>query len=155
MKLNIRVDSAEVERAYRRAPERVTRYLREWVEEVAAEVEREAKQAVPPRVDTGNLQDSIQTFFSPNRLNARVEPRAKYALWVHEGRDPGTWPPFHEGSALWRWSNKKGIEPFLVARAIKQKGTEGHPFMEEAHNKVKPYSNRKATIALNKIVRAT
>lgn len=33
------------------------------------------------------------------------------------------WPPWGEGSELREWAERKGIDPFLVARAISRRGT--------------------------------
>lgn len=150
MKLTVDVDSEEVQRAFRKAPDKVNKHIQDWVDTVAAWSESTAKKEVSEKVDTGQLQNSITKDI--NRLSAVVHPTAKHAIYVHSGRKPGKWPPFHKGSALERWSNRKGIEPFLVARAIKTKGIKKFPFMDRTYRKVKPRANRLASQTLRKIV---
>jgi len=97
--------------------------IQEGIEAMAREVEGASKKETP--VDTGMLRGSIQT--KVRTLQAIVEPRKKYAIFVHEGTRPH-WPPI---GAIEGWARRHGIEPFLVARAIARHGTKARPFMRE------------------------
>lgn len=63
-----------------------------------------------------------------------------YARAVEEGRDPGSFPPTHVGSGLWRWVQRKlgvaGPEAeevaFMVGRKIEREGTAAQPYMGPA-----------------------
>lgn len=80
---------------------------------------------------TGNLAKSITRDLHPTY--ARIYPQLKYGLYVHEGTDPH-WVPKKElepGGTLYRWAKKKGIPPFLVARAIAKRGTKAQPWLSD------------------------
>lgn len=152
MKLDIQVDSKQLQAALNASPQKVKAGLNAWIYRTALRTEREAKIHVPPRVDTGQTQSSIHTSFG--NLKATVKPTAKHAIFVHEGRRPGKMPPFQEGTALNTWARKKGMNPFLVARSIGLKGTKGNPFMDKAYKIVKPQADRDAETTLASIVRS-
>lgn len=80
---------------------------------------------------TGTLKKSIQRDLYPTY--AQVYPTVQYGLYVHEGTRPH-WPPVAEtkpGGSIYRWAQKKGIPPFLVARAIARRGTKGQPWLAD------------------------
>lgn len=152
MNLTIDVDAKALTAALNKAPAKVTAALNLWIEKTAFRTEREAKQQVPPHIDTGTLQSSIHTQIG--NLKATVTPNAKYAKFVHDGRRPGKMPPFKEGTDLNRWATKKGMNPYLVARSIGKKGTKPHKFMDKAYKIVKPLADRDAKLLLTEIVRS-
>lgn len=150
--LDIDIDKRAVERAMKRAPGVTKRKLNAWITRTAFMAQREGKQEVPPNVDTGELESSIQTTFG--NFKATTRPTAKYAIWIHRGRKAGSrMPPFQEGSNLYRWATKRGMPPFVVARSIAAKGTKANPFMDKAYRKVKPNAERDAKRMLAEIVR--
>lgn len=80
---------------------------------------------------TGTLKKSIRRDLYPTY--AQIYPSIQYGLYVHEGTQPH-WPPLAEirpGGSIYRWAQKKGIPPFLVARAIAAHGTKPQPWMQE------------------------
>lgn len=115
----------------------------------STDVNRTAVKEAP--VDTANLQTSIRPDVSMGKMKIVVKPTAKYALFAHEGRRAGKMPPV---SAVERWSQRKGLDPFLVARSIGRKGTKGKPFMDIAYKKQKPVFRAESRQLLNDIVRA-
>lgn len=153
MNMTFEVDSRELQAAFKRAPEVITSKLDVWIKRTALNTERAVKQNIPPNIDTGRLQSSVQTRFST--LQAEVRPTAKYAYYVHQGRKPGgKLPPIGPKDSLTRWATKRGIPPFLVARAIARKGTKANPFMEKAYKQVKPTADFEMNRILNDIVGA-
>lgn len=72
-------------------------------------------------------------------LSSFVRPRAPHSWLVAHGRRPGKMPsvdPQHAKSPenarrLRDWALARGIDPFILARAIGRRGTVGKPFMEE------------------------
>lgn len=152
MNLSITVDSKALQAAFNRAPGKVVSGLNSWVSRTALRTEREAKMQVPPRIDTGQTQNSITTL--KGRLSATVRPTAKHAIFVHEGRRAGKMPPYQAGTHLNAWAKRRGIPPFLVARAIGRKGTKPHKFMDKAYRIVKPSAERDAERTLDRIVRS-
>lgn len=146
MKLDMQVDSKELQRAFARAPGVVKAGVNDWVKRTALRTERQAKMEVP--VDQGILQNSIRT--SLGNMTATVKPVAEYALPVHEGT--GVYGP-----------KKRPITPrsgkvlsFVVGgqrifvRSIK--GQKPQPFMDDAYKIVKPQVDRDAVNTLNLIV---
>lgn len=76
---------------------------------------------------SGDLANAIEDTVESNsdsvtlRVNAGSVPAVVVAS-VEAGSRPH-WPPWGPGSALAAWANRKGIPPFLVARAIARRGT--------------------------------
>lgn len=152
MIVSVQVDSRALEAAFRAAPALMTRKTTKWINRTALMAEREAKQELSDNTDTGRLQSSVRTAFGI--LKAEVKPTAQHAIYVHEGRRPGSrMPPFGERTSLGSWARRKGIEPFVVARAIARKGIEADKYMDKAYRTVKPKAEREASELLNEIVR--
>ena len=85
------------------------------------------KRIVPKTpVDQGTLKGSIDTEVDRGVLPkwGRVFTNVKHAPFVEWNTKPH-WPPWGPGSALSGWAGRKGIKPFLVARAISIRGTKG------------------------------
>lgn len=103
---------------------------------------------------TGTLAKSIMRDIEPT--HAKIYPTLMYGLYVHEGTKPHGIPKseIQPGGSLYRWAKKKGIDPYLVARAIARKGTKAQPWLAQTMDK-----SEKAVIdlfedALNKAVNA-
>lgn len=139
--MEIQVDSEQVRTALLQAPVRIRTALNTWVQRWSLQSEREAKLYLGSHVSagaTGQTMSSIHTLTGDGGLMATVKPTAKYAYWVHEGRKPGRFPPYADGTPLSQWAKRMGMNPFLVARGIAKHGTKGIPFMKEAFDKVSP-----------------
>jgi hypothetical protein len=121
---------------------RAKNVLREEVERTAEKVQRTSRGLVPR--DTGDLRQSIQITYRPDRLGARVGTNSEHAWPIHSGLKR-------------RWYRPKALEPwvdrniqvarstesaaFLVARSIAETGTKGHPFLFPAFDREKkPFS---------------
>lgn len=100
-----------------------------------------AKQAAPKAFST--LTQSIN---SQRRalMTFAVAPSVNYAIYVHEGTDPGTQPPIQP---IHDWVRVKGITPdnpkqdqvdvaFAIAHRIKKAGVQANPFMVKARESV-------------------
>jgi HK97 gp10 family phage protein len=94
-------------------------------------VQRDAKKFAP--VDTGRLRASItpDVRVMTNTVEGVVGSNVKYAPYMELGTRPH-WPPI---SALEVWARRHGIEAFLVARAIAQRGTRPRRFLQKAFEK--------------------
>jgi len=81
---------------------------------------------------SGELRGSFRTkvAFGLLPLWAKVFSTSDHAIFVEKGTKPH-WTNWRPGSPLYAWARRKGITPFLVARAIAQRGTEGAHMMEE------------------------
>lgn len=100
-------------------------------------VVRKAQGYVP--VNTGNLKAS-GTVLPPEIAGTRItvtggfgNASSKYAIWVHEGRRPGSKQPPTE--AIRQWLHDKGGDEdmaFVVARSIGRRGIRPSKFLERA-----------------------
>lgn len=151
MQIAIHVDERQLTKAFKRAPIIVTTELSRWINRTAARTERIEKMELADNTDTGRLQSSVTSNFGI--LKAEVRPTAEHAIYVHEGRRPGKFPPFGERSSLGSWARRRGIEPFVVARAIAKRGIKKDPFADKTYRQVKPYAEKDAKDTLNDIVR--
>jgi len=96
---------------------------------------------------SGNLRDSHAVKRIPGGV--AVGPSVLYSTFVHEGRNPGKWPP---PGALVDWLKFKGVdlgEPgwrgtayyhaeFNFARSIGRKGTKAQPWLKKALADARP-----------------
>lgn len=79
---------------------------------------------------TGTLAKSMTRELTPTY--AKIYPQVKYAFFVHEGTKAHAIPKAElmPGGSLYRWAQKKGLNPFQVANAIRKKGTKANPWLE-------------------------
>lgn len=83
-------------------------------------------------VDTGQLRGAIrsQTWPTPSGFSRGVViADTKYAVSVHEGRKPGSFPPRR---AIEPWARRHGLPWYPVAKKIFEKGTKPRPFFDKA-----------------------
>lgn len=139
-------DMERIRRGFAESPQVIGRELNKYLLNTAIDMQRDSAKEAP--VDTGTLQSVIR--LSRSNLRYRVYPESDYAVYAHDGRKPGKQPPVE---AVESWARRKGIDPFLVARAIGRKGTKGKPFLEIAFNKNKMKAEREGRATLNRIVR--
>jgi hypothetical protein len=97
----------------------------------------------------GNLRGSL-TFKMARGiggipLGIDVFSRSPYALYVHGFYDMKTKPHYPPIKALEEWSKAKGISPYLVQKAIGEKGTPLVPFFKIGIKKSEP--DRKLLLA--------
>jgi len=116
--------------------------------QVAADLEVELVQALRDQAEetrdawrdaaptfTGALRRGIRARTDPRRLTARVLV-APHGHLVQHGRRPGRMPAVDPARAaspksaqrLRDFAAARGIDPFVLARAIARKGTRPHPF---------------------------
>lgn len=73
------------------------------VRKTARDIERDGKQGVPPRVDTGFMRDSISSEFTGSGnaavMEAEVGPTAAYAKYQHDGTSTIPPHPFMDRAA--------------------------------------------------------
>lgn len=116
---------SEMVRLYPQAPKIVAKELNTAIKQTIFTLLGGAREESP--VDTGYLRGAaMQTQFG--FLEGVLENIAQYAIYVHEGTK-AHFPPV---SAIAPWAGRHGIPPFLVARKISEKGTEGVPFFDLA-----------------------
>lgn len=93
----------------------------------AEAIAERAKALAESSRDTGDNIEKIVVVETSYGANA--EAQSDHAAYI----EFGTAPHFPPVEALRDWSSRHGIdEPFLVARAISQKGTTAKPFMKPA-----------------------
>jgi len=101
-------------------------------------VERKAKKNAP--VDTGGLRNSITHFVESSRgfnpvLKGIVGTNVKYAPYMEKGTGTFVGRPPHKVpmAAVEGWARRHGISPYLVAKAIMDKGgLEGRFYLTNA-----------------------
>lgn len=104
--------------------------------QAAAEVKRiaEAACATACKAIKGRAQELIEqdTGYGHDHIEVigkhKVVANFPYALYLEQGTSPH-WPPIE---AVTPWAERHGIEPFLVAKSISEKGTPAKPFFKPA-----------------------
>lgn len=109
----------------------------------------EAREEAP--VDTGDLRDSIDFSTDGGAISewVRIGTNLDYAPYVHEGTRPH-FPPI---AAITAAANRRGIPPFLFARAIAQRGTAPNPFLRRGMARAEKRIGHLLTIAARSIER--
>ena len=116
---------------------------------IGNDIAQEAKSLAP--VDTGALRSSISSKFSTTPLaRSIVVANVAYAQFVHDGRRPGSPPPT---AAVAGWARRKGLNPYLVARAIGRRGIKGRPFFTDAVKKIVTQVSNHLRVAVSEIER--
>lgn len=80
VKISIK-NMAEIRRAFGQSPRLTVKALNRAIQKSVFTIERDSKKNTP--VDTGYLRASHRSLFS--NLKGVIEPRADYAIYVHEG----------------------------------------------------------------------
>lgn len=116
-------------------------------------VERDAKRLAP--VDRGGLRQSISSEVRVESVNGHADSvtgvvgsNKTYAAAVELGSKPH-FPPI---SAIEAWAERRGLNAFLVARAISRRGTLPRRFLQGAFEKNKPLILRKIGEGVSGIV---
>lgn len=93
----------EIRRAFSKAPQLTTKYVNAAIQISLFKIETDSKRETP--VDTGYLRSSHQTMFRD--LYGELEPKAKYAIYVHEGTYKMRARPFLYNAVV---SNEKFVQ---------------------------------------------
>lgn len=93
---------------------------------VALEVTLGATRAKAPQGATRELVTAWS--LDMHRFRGILKSNTPYAMAVHEGTPPHYVSP----RALMPWAEKKGLNPFAVAKSIAKKGTKANPFFKNA-----------------------
>lgn len=111
-------------------------------------VERKAKQNSP--VDTGRLRSSIlpEIRIQQETVFGVVGSNVIYAPYI----ELGTRPHFPPINAVQVWAARRGLNAYLVARAISRRGTKPRPFLTNAFKDSEAAINRRFDRALKEIV---
>ena len=118
----------EISDLLKRAPKEKEAEIRAEVGRTALDIRTSAMGYVRSKGihDTGFLgNDSILAEFSSTTIEAEVGSTAKYAPYVEFGTRPH-WPP---PEPLEAWARKRGIEVFLVQKAIAEHGMPARSFL--------------------------
>lgn len=112
-------------------------------------VQRDARKAAP--VFSGELRASIlpeiRHSWLGGELTGVVGSNVKHALFMEKG----TRPHFPPVAALQAWARRKGLNAFVIARAISKKGLKPRKFLQNAHDENKPKIIKKFEAALKRI----
>lgn len=94
-----------------------------------AQVQSEARSLVA--VDTGALKISIENSVSREGTGylISVGPTQPYGAGVEYGQPAGT---FVSAAALAGWAKRKGLNPYVISKAIADHGTKPQPFLGPA-----------------------
>lgn len=119
MKINLKIDGLnELESSLLKASIKVEEFKKHIGFIVGEHVKGKARDIVS--VDTGTLKNSITAVTNIGKNNTEIEVFAteRYAVYMEFGAKPH-FPPIN---AIKRWAEKKGMNPYIVARAIAKKG---------------------------------
>ncbi len=117
----------ELRKKFKKFPAWIAAGLSTAIKISAWEITREVQKETP--VKTGSLKRSIVPRFS--HLRAVIEPKAKYAIFVHEGTRPHTIFPTRKKALYW----KGALHPVM---SVQHPGTKANRFMERGLDNAKP-----------------
>lgn len=155
MNITITADNDDLARAFNKAPLLFTARLQEWVVKSTFKAERAAKLELRRKVSEGSSGRTLNSIASKvGFLEGSAKPGTDYAYYTYKGRKPGKMPPFQEGSDLANWARRVGIDPFLLARSIGNKGTKGIPYLDTAYKSIKSEIERDGNDTIDDILRS-
>ena len=140
MQIDLRIEGLErLQAGVAAAPATLARETRAAMVAGSLLIEGTARTLAPK--DTGRLAGSITHTISGGgaNLTSKIGPSVAYGLYVEKGRGPGRMPPV---AAVAGWARRKGIDPYVLARAIARRGTKPKPYMVPSFNQ-----NRGAVVA--------
>ncbi len=135
----------EIREAFKKSPTVVRKHANKAIQESVITLLANARPETP--IDQGFLRGTGMVMSFQDLLGT-LENKAPYAVYVHEGTQPHGVPM----SAITPWALRHGIPPFLVARAIKRKGTKPKPFFTNSIDKSDEKINEFFSKALDGIV---
>lgn len=105
----------------------------------------EEKREAP--VHTGNLRDNWRLDIG--RFSGSLTSNAPYARDVHDGTPLATLP---SGATLKKWAEKKGLNPYAVAKSIAKRGhLIANPFLARAVEKQRANIDKEFQTAIKEI----
>lgn len=131
----------KLQAAFKKSPKLVKDTLDPAIKKALIAIQAKSTPHIP--TDRGFLRNSNRIAMSI--LRGVLDNSSPYSTFVHEGTKPH-FPPI---SAVEGWSKRHGISPFLVARAIAQRGTKGVPFYDKGINDAKQILDKIFNDALN------
>ena len=129
--ITIRIEGLD-EAVGKLTPQRANGPIGRFLDRGAIFIQSRAKEKAP--VDTNRLRGSIGIERPSDRMRI-IGANTEYAEYVEKGTSPHFPPP----SALAGWAGKRGMDPFLVARAISRRGTKPQPYMQPAAEAAEPF----------------
>lgn len=154
-RLSITIDDSQFVRLCRKYPVEIDNAFKRILSDGSIIVQKELTEQAPVGV-TQMLAGRVQRTVT--RAQARIKPLMAYAYWVENGRGAGKMPPWSgdAGKEFRQWVELRfggSVPPFVVARAIGQKGTKPHPFVAPTHKITEPKVQRYAESEVTRIVR--
>ena len=116
----------ELKSKFKKFPDWVGAGLNTAIKLSAWEIVRSVQKETP--VKTGQLKRSVMPRFST--LRAVIEPKAKYAIFVHEGTRPHEIHPVRKKALYW----KGALHPVM---SVRHPGSKANRFMERGLNDAK------------------
>lgn len=125
LKISLKGVDKEIERITRIGDDLRGTPMESALKDSALMVEATAKREAP--VFTGRLRSSIKSSVvrRGKTISGVVGSNVEYAPFMELGTRP-FWPPV---SALQMWADRKGVNAFLVARAISRRGLKARLFL--------------------------
>lgn len=96
---------------------------------------------------SGQLRDRWD--LKVGRFQGSLRSGVSYSMAVHDG----TRPHFVSVESIRAWANKKGLNPYAVAKSIGKKGTRANPFFKRAVDSVEDSVNKEFDEALVNITK--
>ena len=132
----------ELRKKFKKFPVWIAAGLSTAIKISAWEITRSVQQETP--VKTRALKRSIIPRFS--HLRAVIEPRAKYAIFVHEGTRPHIIRPIRKKALYW----KGALHPVM---SVQHPGTKRNPFMERGLENAKPKVDEIFKVTIDKVLK--
>lgn len=158
MNITVAVEGIEGVRHYLNGKAtRIKEELFVLMRDVGSQIKVAAARAAPRGV-TGTLRGRIRMRASQPKMAVTVKSAAPHTWLVEHGRPPGKMPPLvtltgkREGQGIIPWAEAKGVDPFLIARAIGRAGTRPQPFITPAAERYLPGFEPQARALVDQIL---
>jgi len=147
MEVFISTNGEEVSRYIGNVNTSIGRGISDGIQQTTAFLAGESAREAP--VDTGRLKQGITQKVTDTMGTVFTSGKSEsYAKFVHQGTRPHSVDP----STLEAWARRKGLNPYLVARSIRRKGTKANPFFTRAVEQNAQKAVRIFSTLLNKAI---
>jgi hypothetical protein len=113
-------------------------------------IQDQAKKNAP----SGDTQQLRQNWkITMGRFAGELKSGVKYGKAIEFGLPAGHYMPVKNNQVFKLWAERRGLNPYAVAKSIAKKGTKKQPFFQQSIDEATPVAQREFDKALEAIIK--
>ena len=113
-------------------------------------IQDQAKKNAPSG-DTQQLRQNWKIVMG--RFAGELKSGVKYGYAIEYGLPAGHLMPVKNNQVFKLWANRRGLNPYAVAKSIAKKGTKAQPFFQKSIDEATPVAQREFDKAMDNILK--